>query len=156
VYFASVRTGRNEVWKIPVQGGTATQVTKHGGYRPVESPDGKFVYYEKGPTFAAEFEPWRVPVSGGKEDPVVEKLASRWSLVNDGLYFYEEEQGGDPAGPWMLKFFEFTTARKHLVARLDGMPLIGHRPAVSPDRRTFLCAQLDLNETDVMLVEDFH
>jgi hypothetical protein len=76
-------------------------------------------------------------------------------LVKDGLYFYDEEHAGEPEGPWLLKFFEFATATKHVVARLGGRPLLGHRPAVSPDRRSFLYAQLDLNETDVMLVEGF-
>jgi dipeptidyl aminopeptidase/acylaminoacyl peptidase len=155
VYFASDRTGRREIWKIAVQEGSSTQVTRHGGQRPVESPDGKFVYYEKGPTSAHEFEPWRVPVNGGKEEPAIHDLGSRWTLAKDGLYYYEQAQDGDLAGAWFLKFIEFARGADHVVAQLKGMPLIGHRPAVSPDRRTILYAQVDLNETDVMLMESF-
>ena len=155
VYFSSTRTGRHEIFKIPAQGGNTVQLTKHGGQLPVESPDGQFIYYEKGPTSRHEFEPWRVAVNGGMEEPVAENLGTRWTLMKDGLYFYHEEQAGDPGGPWMLKFFEFATAKKHVVARLNGRPLLGHRPAVSPDRRTFLYVQLDLNETDLLLLEDF-
>ena len=154
VYFSSTRSGRHEIFKIPAQGGSTVQLTKHGGQLPVESSDGQFIYYEKGPAFRHEFEPWRVPVNGGVEERVAESLGSRWALVKDGLYFYDEEQTDDPGGPWMLKFFEFATAKKHVVARLK-RPLLGHRPAVSPDRRTFLYAQLDLNETDLMLLEGF-
>jgi len=47
IYFASVRTGRNEVWKVPFAGGDAMQVTKNGGWFSMESPDGKFLYYTK-------------------------------------------------------------------------------------------------------------
>jgi Tol biopolymer transport system component len=155
VYFASTRTGRYEIFKIPVEGGSTVQLTKHGGQLPVESPDGKFVYYEKGPTFAHEFEPWRVPVNGGDEEPVLENLGSRWTLAKDGFYYYEQDQRGDLVGTWLLKFVEFATGKNHVVAALAGMPLIGHRPAVSPDGRTILYGQRDLNETDVMLMEEF-
>jgi Tol biopolymer transport system component len=155
VYFASDRTGRREVWKIAVQGGSSTQVTRHGGQRPVESPDGKYVYYEKGPTSLHEFEPWRVPVNGGEEERVRHDLGSRWTLARDGFYYYEQAHGGDLAGTWFLKFIEVARRADHVVAQLPGMPLIGHRPAVSPDRRTLLYAQVDLNETDMMLMENF-
>jgi hypothetical protein len=130
-------------------------VTKHGGQLPVESPDGRFVYYEKGPTFPREFEPWRVPVDGGIEERVLEDLGSRWTVAEDGFYYYEPAQEGDFGGPWFLKFFEFATGKKRVAAELAGRPLIGHRPAISPDRQTFLYVQLDVNETDVMLLEEF-
>ncbi len=156
VYFASDRTGRREIWKVPAEGGDSLQVTKQGGQRPVESADGKFVYYEKGPTFAREFEPWRAPVHGGDEEPALaEDLRSRWTLAEDGLYYYEQHQSEEVASAWSLNFLEFATGKKHVVAWLAGTPLIGHRPAVSPDRQAFLYAQLDLNETDLMLIEEF-
>jgi Tol biopolymer transport system component len=155
VYFASPRTGRHEIYKMPVEGGTAVQVTRSGGQRPLESADGKFVYYEKGMASSREFEPWRVSVNGGDESPVVEGHISRWALVNGGLYFYQLRQDGQSAGTWWLMFYEFATAGKHAVAPLEGMPLLGHRPAVSPDRQTILYAQLDLNDTDLVLVENF-
>ncbi len=40
-----------QVWKMPANGGEAIQVTKDGGYAPLESPDGKFLYYTKAPDF---------------------------------------------------------------------------------------------------------
>ena len=155
VYFASAANGRLEAWKIPIQGGRSVQVTKHGGHRPVESPDGAFVYYEKGSRVASEFEPWRVPVHGGNEAPVLRNLHSRWALVQHGLYFFEQASGGGISREWRLAFYEFATGRTRVVAPLQGMPLLGHRPTVSPDGRTFLYAQLDLNQTDVRLAEQF-
>jgi dipeptidyl aminopeptidase/acylaminoacyl peptidase len=155
IYFASTRTGRHEIWKMKVQGGSAIQITKHGGQKPMPSPDGEFIYYEKGPTFATEFEPWRVPVNGGEERLVLEKLGSRWWLASNGLYLYEQEQSAESAGPWTLQFFDINSRKKQVVTRLEGMPLLGHRPAVSPDRRIFLYTQLDLHETDLILIENF-
>jgi Tol biopolymer transport system component len=155
VYFASTRTGRHEVWKIPVVGGPSVQVTKHGGNRPVESPDGKYVFYEKGPAAAGkEFAVWKTPVNGGEETLVADHGGSRWTLFPDGVYLYEREQRGELADRWFLKFYEFAGARKHVLAQLE-MPLIGQRPAVSPDRRTILYTQVDLSDADLMLVEDF-
>jgi Tol biopolymer transport system component len=155
VYFASTRTGRHEIWKVPVGGGTAVQVTKHGGQRPVVSPDGRFVSYEKGRTFPYEFEPWRVAVDGGEEMPVTKGPISAWALTKDGLYFYYLEQTGDLPRTWSLMFYDFATGRKKLVAPLEGIPLLGQRPSVSPDRQTILYSQVDLNDADLMLVENF-
>ena len=39
------RTGRQEVWRKPVSGGTEVQVTEGGN--PLESPDGTMLYYRK-------------------------------------------------------------------------------------------------------------
>src|SRR6266436_9285073 len=41
IYFASDRTGGWEVWKMPSPGGSAVQVTRHGGFAGFESPDGR-------------------------------------------------------------------------------------------------------------------
>ena len=48
IYFASPRTGRSEVWKVPAAGGQAVQITKRGGFAAFESQDGKSLYYAKG------------------------------------------------------------------------------------------------------------
>jgi Tol biopolymer transport system component len=47
IYFDSARTGEQQVWKIPETGGYAIRVTRDGGFAPLESPDGKFIYYTK-------------------------------------------------------------------------------------------------------------
>ena len=45
VYFDSDRSGDSQVWKIPAGGGTAVRVTKRGGRNPLESVDGRTLYY---------------------------------------------------------------------------------------------------------------
>ena len=155
VYFSSTRTGRFEIWKMPAQGGPAVQLTKNGGNRPVESPDGKYVYYDKGPGSGREFHAWRVPVEGGEEVPIFEYGGSRWSVVPTGLYFYQLDQNTETARDWFLKFFDFGTRQTRVIVELPGMPIIGQRPAVSPDGGTVLYTQIDLNDADLMLVENF-
>jgi len=49
IYFGSKRSGENQLWKRPVDGGNAVQVTRKGyedvGGDAVEAADGKTVYY---------------------------------------------------------------------------------------------------------------
>ncbi|MBS1824781.1 MAG: PD40 domain-containing protein [Acidobacteria bacterium] len=45
IYFTSNRTGRSEVFKAPMGGGNAVQLTRDGGDHPMESFDGKSLYY---------------------------------------------------------------------------------------------------------------
>src|SRR5262245_55931597 len=50
IYFTSNRlaegrSGRLQIWKMPSGGGEATQMTKQGGFEPVESPDGRWLYF---------------------------------------------------------------------------------------------------------------
>src|SRR5262249_46640158 len=73
IYFASNEGGDVQVWKIPSVGGSAVQVTRNGGIVALESRDGKFLYYSKGPTSTGPGF-WRVSVEGGEEVPVI-KLA---------------------------------------------------------------------------------
>ena len=65
VYFASDRSGQEQVWKLPTSGGQAVQVTRNGGFAALESPDGKFVYYAKNEEVPTSL--WKVPVDGGEE-----------------------------------------------------------------------------------------
>ncbi|PYV44757.1 MAG: hypothetical protein DMG06_05130 [Acidobacteria bacterium] len=53
-----------QIWKKPVNGGKAIQVTRNGGFEGVESLDGKFILYSK--KFRSN-EVWMAPVLGGEE-----------------------------------------------------------------------------------------
>jgi TolB protein len=54
ITFASSRTGETEIWKVPAEGGEALRLSRNGGGRPRESPDGRYVYY------AGQLESWAV------------------------------------------------------------------------------------------------
>lgn len=87
IYFGSNKTGRFEVWKMPVAGGPAVQVTKQGGTTATESLDGQFLYYAK--SYDSPSAIWRVPVGGGEEKLIVEGLSYSLNFVvaERGLYF---------------------------------------------------------------------
>jgi Tol biopolymer transport system component len=160
IYFSSTRTGAFQVWKVPAEGGAPVQVTKNGGHRPIESVDGKFVYYAKG---REAKDIWRVPAQGGEEVLILPvKRPSAWTtVVENGLYFFDEEEGARPGGGWWIKFLDFGTGRTRPVVALDEDRVVSDispysgSAAVSLDGRSFLYTPMDLGESDLMLVENF-
>ena len=156
IYFGSIRTGTFQVWRMPAEGGEPVQVTKNGGYNPVESPDGKFVYYAQ-----QRYEPglWRVPVSGGEEVCVLPSLQRasqrKWDVVDEGVYFLELEDAPSRQSNWSLKFFRFDTGRVARVTELERPPEPWLPFDVSPDGTWFLLAETEQGGSDLMLVENF-
>jgi len=152
VYFASNRTGRNEVWKMPATGGSsAVQVTHQGGFAAFESPDGSFLYYAKGLEVPGL---WRIPTNGGEETEVISSLEAGywgyWAVVENGIYYL------DTAAKPGINFFDLTTQRTTRVFDLENAPArYGPGLAISPDKKTILYTQLDVLNSDIILVENF-
>jgi Tol biopolymer transport system component len=154
IYFASTRTGRSEVWKVPAAGGQAVQITKRGGFAAFESQDGKSLYYAKGIRTDGL---WTVAVNGGEEAPVLDfpkaSFWGYWALVETGIYFVDTEVRPQPA----LQFLSFAERRVVHVATLDRKPVpFVSGIAVSPDGKRILYTQEDHRSSDIMLVENFH
>jgi len=151
IYFASDRSGSWEIWKMPSSGGSAVQVTHHGGFAPVESSDGRFVYYAKGTTLPGI---WRVPTSGGVEEEIVGSLEAGywgyWALADDGIYYLDTK--AEPA-------ITFLDLKSHRTSRAFGLenPPAREAPglALSPDQEAILYAQIDALSSDVILVDNF-
>ena len=60
IYFDSARTGEQQIFKMPATGGEAVQLTRDGGFAPLESSDAKFLYYTKGLSNTISGEcPWK-------------------------------------------------------------------------------------------------
>jgi Tol biopolymer transport system component/DNA-binding winged helix-turn-helix (wHTH) protein len=152
VYFASTRSGIMQVWKMPVTGGQAVQVTKQGGFENYESPDGKYLYYTKGRGVPGI---WRAPSGGGEETLVTDQhkagLWRYWRVVDQGIFFATITADGP-----MLQFLNFASGKVSEVARLSKGPERNVPGlAVSPDGRLLLFAQMDRSGSDLMMVEDF-
>jgi serine/threonine protein kinase/Tol biopolymer transport system component len=153
IYFASNRTGENQVWKAPAEGGEAVQVTRKGGFAAFESSDGKYLYYAK---YNGEPGIWRVPVDGGEETQVLDQPGAGWwgywALVDGGIYYVNTEVLSHPT----LEFFSFTDGRSKQIAAMEkGGSCLSPGLAVSPDQRSILYTQVDQNVSDITLVENF-
>jgi dipeptidyl aminopeptidase/acylaminoacyl peptidase len=147
----SNRSGGLQVWKMPLTGEPAVQVTRHGGFAALESPDGKLLYYAKGLTLPGL---WRIPTDGGEESEIISSLEpgywGYWAVVENGIYYLD--MNVKPG----IDFFDFTTHRTTRVFDLENRPASGAPGlAVSPDRKSILYTQLDALNSDIILVENF-
>lgn len=149
IYYSAPATGsgRYELWKTPLAGGLAVQVTKEGGYFAVESPDGKSLYFTR-----EEFGSlWRMPVVGGPEQQVLDRTpALGFVLGNGGIWFLP---GGHDDANRELKFLDLGTGKVGAcsgpLGRLQG------DLSVSPDGRFAIYTKADNPGSDLMLVENF-
>jgi len=156
IYFDSARTGEQQVWKMPADGGEAIQLTWDGGSAPLESPDGRFLYYTKD---LWDTSLWRVPVSGGQTTKVLEGLSAyiNLAIVEKGIYFIPVH---DAASGYSIQFLDFQTNKIRQIASIERRLGSGHLGddgglAISPDGRWILYTQVDQGGAELKLVENF-
>jgi eukaryotic-like serine/threonine-protein kinase len=149
IYFDSARTGAQQVWKMPANGGEAVQVTKDGGYAPLESPDGKFLYYTKA-LFSGSL--WRIPVEGGEASKVLDGLTfyENWAIADGGLFFVPT---ANKTGDSSIQFLSFATDKISNIATFEKTLLWGL--TVSPDGKWIVSGQERQSGSELMLVENF-
>ena len=152
VYFSSDRgEGRFQVWRLSLKDGKQEQITKNGGFAPLESPDGKTIYYAE--SRYPNPHVWRVPRDGGEETVVSSQVQpgtwASWSVTDKGIYFVDQT-AGDVA---MLSFFDLASQQ------LKQLTLLGRFPfwmTVTPDGKK---AAFDRNDSEdsasVVELEDF-
>jgi dipeptidyl aminopeptidase/acylaminoacyl peptidase len=150
IYFGSNRGGDWQVWKAPSKGGQAVQVTRNGGREAFESPDGQFVYYTKLGVPGV----YRVPVEGGEEAQVFEQgLQGCWAIGKRGAGLYILKADASPS----VDFHDFATRRSTLIGEIPGARIftVAGALAGSPDDLWILFVQLDRDDSDIALVENF-
>jgi Tol biopolymer transport system component/DNA-binding winged helix-turn-helix (wHTH) protein len=150
LYFASKRDSEPfQLWKMPVQGGSPTKLTKHGGMSGVESPDGRFLYYSKYELGGL----WKMPLEGGEETQVLEEVRGgswpNWALTSDGIYFLRFDKSPRVS----IQFFDFATRKTIPLWTLDKEP--GWGLAMSPNGKSILYVQGEFAESNIMLVKNF-
>jgi Tol biopolymer transport system component len=150
IYFCSDRGGKGnrQVWKMPAQGGPATQVTHNGGFEAFESFDRKFLFYSKW-----EPEIWKIPIAGGQESLFLKGVEPRyWAVADKGIYFVATEDN-EP----FVKFIDFATRRVTQIMRLErklSRDLL-RGLALPPDGGSLLCTLIERESSDLVLVENF-
>jgi eukaryotic-like serine/threonine-protein kinase len=150
IYFDSARTGKQQVWKLPANGGEPIQITRDGGFAPLESPDGKFIYYLKR---LEDTNVWRIPIEGGQATMVLEDLSNyrNLAILESGLVFVPNRNTSS------LQFLGFATGKITPLANFD-RPIAFNAQgglAVAPDGRSILYTQFEQAGSELMLVENF-
>src|SRR5262249_8533147 len=118
LYYWKDSGGQAQIWKVPVAGGRAIQVTRSGGVASAESADGKSLYCTKRDARGI----WRIPVIGGEETLVMDQLSNPlpgyWSLAEDGIYFVKWVPSSQPS----IEFYDFATSRSTKLLTMSGLP----------------------------------
>jgi Tol biopolymer transport system component/DNA-binding winged helix-turn-helix (wHTH) protein len=146
IYFASTRSGRPEVWRMPSGGGTAQQVTRHGGAAAAESADGRWLYY---PRDTSPISIWRVPVAGGEETKVLDGLSYNFNFAVTATGIYLLALRGPVAS---IEFFDLATGANTRLYTLDRPFWFGF--ALSPDGGSILFSKVESRASDLMLVDN--
>ena len=154
IYFDSARTGEQQIWKLSADVGEPTQVTRDGGWAPLESSDGKFLYYVK---FMAYTNLWRISLANGQTTKVLEGLSSyaNLAIADSGIYFVPTRKMPERSS---IQFLQFATGSIRTIVSLE-RPLNWEELgglALSPDGRWILYTQFDQAGSELMLVENFH
>jgi Tol biopolymer transport system component len=124
-------------------------VTKEGGFAPLESADGKFLYYTKD---LSDTNLWKVPVEGGQSSKVLDGLSAyiNLAIMDSGVYFLTTLNA---RGRTSIQFLSFATNKISNIATFE-KPL-GVGLAVSPDGKWILYSQVEQSGSELMLVENF-
>jgi len=147
IYFESKRSGEQQLWKLPANGGNAVQVTRKGGGDAAESADGRYLCYLKTGS-GNKNKLWRLPLEGGEEAKVLESVLNyNYAIIDRGIYFIPDSV------PFSIQFLSFDTGKVVKIAGIAREPSYGF--SVSPDGRSLLYSEWESIRTDLMLVENF-
>ena len=148
---------------MPATGGDAVKVTNGPAGRPIESADGRDLYYGDAPDRSDAL--WRLPLAGGAPVKVLDGVINyHFAVVERGIYYLERVSDNTltskpvlPAGPGgqtRLQYFDFATGRSTTVARDLG--LVGFAGlSASPDGRHVFFGRADSFVDELMVVDDF-
>jgi Tol biopolymer transport system component len=93
IYFTSTRAGAiPDIWRVSPDGGLANRTTRNGGFEPMESSNGLYLFYldrhPAGVGIDGAARLMRAPVAGGEEEVVLERVRPfLWSLTESGIVF---------------------------------------------------------------------
>jgi hypothetical protein len=126
------------------------QLTRHGGHAPIESADGKLIYYAKTPYANPQI--WQVPAKGGNESIVSRQVRppswASWAVVDRGILFAEPSGQGAP----VLNLFD---SASHRVKTLGTLSMVPFWLTATRDGRVVAFDQPGWQQAQVMLIENF-
>jgi hypothetical protein len=151
IYFYSGHDGgAYQLWKMPSNGESPVRVTTNGGVYATESEDGRVLYYAKFSGCGL----WKRTLETGEESPLPVNVCNwyEWALARGGIYFLNPDL--PPTG--RIEFFDFAHGQTTPVYALDKPPSMFGGLTISPDGRSLLFGQNELNESSIMVMKSFH
>jgi eukaryotic-like serine/threonine-protein kinase len=149
IYFNSNRSGDSRIYKIPVTGGEAVQVSQGLGLMAIESTDGAVVYYTESRNTNNPAPLWRIPTTGGNAVKIADGvIATGFDVVRSGIY-YLERVGSETR----LRYLDVASRNATTVTANLGNVEFGL--GASPDGRSIFFTRVDSSVNDLMLVDNF-
>ena len=154
IYFASNRSGRPEIWRQPLAGGPAVQLTSNGGNQPVEGPDNKTLYYARRnpPAILALRLDGKFPAEGKQLVALEDGAYGKWAVTAGGIYYI----GTCPSMKDPLRILLLRPGTEEAV---DAGPMprqarvVDGNLSVSPDGRSVLLGLLDRSGSGLVMAE---
>jgi eukaryotic-like serine/threonine-protein kinase len=155
LYFSSSRTGSLQLFRMPLTGGPAIQVTRGGGFTCQVSGDGRYVYYLRTRNGG---EIWRLDTTTNREEAIVPEMKSRnWKVLKNGIYMLDSRtnsQHGTATRVAEARFYSFATRkiqdlgfRTPKAADYSGMD-------ISPDEKWLYYSQVDSVTNELIITEN--
>jgi len=156
IAFQSRRGGKDTIWKIPVDGGAPVQLTDKSSFRPLFSPDGKFIscaFYEEQvnpPRYRAA----KIPADGGApfrvfDLPDTVNFGDGFWWTADGRALTYVDTRNDVSNIWSLRI---DSANQSQLTNFSSKKVFYY--ALSPDGKSFAMAR-GAEVSDVVLIRDF-
>ena len=153
IYFGSNRSGRPEVWRAPVAGGDAEQVTTTGGEYAFESWDGQTLYYLR--PIGGVRTVFAMPLPRGPERSLgIQVTFWNYVPVEHGLYYMALRQGQRAPFTYEVRFFDSRSGESRV---LHSVRLANASPGltVTPDGKTVVVSGVAAVTQDLVRIENF-
>jgi len=149
IYFGSNRTGRSEVWRVAAGGGQEGQLTHEGGEHPLESLDGRTLYFLR--TGLSSGQLMARSTAAGEERTVLPCVFGfGYAVAPHGLLHVACGDLG-PAKHALL-YWDVATGKDRTVATLEGDYLQGL--SAFPDGQSIVYSR-GTASSDLMMIENF-
>jgi Tol biopolymer transport system component len=149
IYYTSDQKAGRNVWRIPVTGGRAEQLTTRGAnYGITVSPDRRELLYKTPARPGSGVAVVAVPLTGGVPRPVLPCVRA-FAANPIGVYYIACDSQPD----WNVHLLDAKTRRDSVIGRTRGTPY-GTELAVSPDGKSVLVSRGEFTR-DLMLIENF-
>ena len=149
VYFGSDRSGAWQIWKQPVSGGEAVQVTTNGGMAGWETKAGEALLFLKADTSGI----WEMKMKEQEEQLLIKADPSFVTVTDQNVFYIHPPM---TASQHTIMRYDLNSLETEKIANIPFRPLHYFSRwgfAVSPDERWIYFSQVDKSESDLMLTE---
>ena len=149
LYITKATGKKRSIWRTQYAKSVTMELIADGGDFGLESPDGRSFYFAKRDEHEGL---WRQPLPGGPVVQVVERLYRRnlFAIGKTGIFYIAPVPGADyPA----LFFKSLQDNAPRLLLKFQHQ--IGWGLSLSSDERSLVFSQIDVDNTDIVLIERF-